>query len=269
MRRLFVVFIAAVSSIALVQIASAAPVAPAWTGFYIGANFGGGWGNRNVDYAANDRASVFAFTLGAQPPATSFETSGALGGVQAGYNWQFNPVWLIGFETDFDWSGMKGSSSNAFLLTNLDPVAAPLDERIKWFGTVRARLGYLPVDNFLVYITGGLAYGRVDRSGSFVTSAGLISQFVPVGFNCGPGVCFAGSSSSVAAGWTLGGGLEYRLWEHFSLKAEYLYVSLDGKSLTETALQFTPGVTPIPSTFNANYSRTTFNVARLGLNWHF
>ncbi len=110
---------------------------------------------------------------------------------------------------------------------------------------------------------------RVDRSGSVTFPAGNLSQIVPFGFNCGPSVCFAGSSSRVTAGWTLGSGLEYRLWEHLSLKAEYLYVSLNGKSLTETALQFSPGVTPIPSSFNANYGRTTFNVARVGLNYHF
>jgi hypothetical protein len=51
------------------------------------------------------------------------------------------------------------------------------------------------------------------------------------------------------------------------LKAEYLYVSLESKPVTETALF--SGCTCAPASFNANFSRTTFNVARLGLNYRF
>ena len=87
-----------------------APVASTvnWTGFYLGANVGGGWGSRSVDYAANDPATVLLFApapgLGGAPPSTSFKSSGAIGGLQIGYNWQFNRNWLVGVETDFDWS---------------------------------------------------------------------------------------------------------------------------------------------------------------------
>jgi outer membrane immunogenic protein len=34
----------------------------------------------------------------------------AIGGAQIGYNVQFNPAWLVGIETDFSASGIKGSS---------------------------------------------------------------------------------------------------------------------------------------------------------------
>jgi hypothetical protein len=45
-------------------------------------------------------------------------------------------------------------------------------------------------------------------------------------------------------------------------------VSLESKSITETALMTIPGF-PTPSSFNGNFSRTNFNVVRVGLNYQF
>jgi hypothetical protein len=77
-----------------------APVAPtdSWTGFYLGGNFGGAWGDPTVSFAAND---PLASTLGPGGPI-KFDPTGSLGGFQAGINWQFNQSWVFGFETDFD-----------------------------------------------------------------------------------------------------------------------------------------------------------------------
>lgn len=244
-----------------------------WNGFYIGANIGYAWGNRGVNSSPNDPASAVLFLpgFGGTPPSQSFTSSGALGGVQLGYNWQFNRNWLVGLETDFDWSGMRGSGSSSGIVGGIDPFTAKVDEQIKWFGTVRARLGYLPTDNLLTYVTGGFAYGRVEHSGSFFNS-GAAYTLVPGGaFSvvcAANATCFSGSSSSVNVGWTAGAGFEYAIWRNITIKAEYLYVSLGIKSLTETALATnTPGDTP--GSFNANYNRTSFNVARVGVNIRF
>jgi opacity protein-like surface antigen len=50
-----------------------------------------------------------------------------------------------------------------------------------------------------------------------------------------------------------------------TVKAEYLYISFGGGSLTETAV----GAPSPPSTINVTYGRTNLNAARLGMNWHF
>jgi opacity protein-like surface antigen len=105
MRRMSIAVIAAASSVALMQIASAAdlprkapaytPPAPAvysWTGFYIGANIGGGWGDRNVTYTSNDPAAPIFFHFFGPLPPTSFRIDGVIGGAQLGYNWQFHPI---------------------------------------------------------------------------------------------------------------------------------------------------------------------------------
>jgi outer membrane immunogenic protein len=285
MRFIPVTCLASLSSLVLMPFASAADMpakAPAykppvvitqsWTGFYVGGNIGGGWGNRSVDYAPNDPASVALFapaTAGA-PPSETFRTSGVIGGIQLGYNWQFNRNWLAGLETDFNWSDMKGSGTSGGIIGGLFPFTAPVDEHIKWFGTVRARLGYLPVDNLLLYLTGGFAYGQVEHTASYVTFGGATGANIG-GFSavCAGGgtTCLAGASTGTGVGWTVGGGLEYAIWQHWTIKGEYLFVSLDSQSVTETALVFVGGTAP--SSFNANFGRTTFNVARVGVNYRF
>jgi outer membrane immunogenic protein len=246
------------------------PPAYGWTGWYIGGNVGGGWGHRDVSFTANDPIAANVV-----PPGQSIDTKGVVGGLQLGYNWQFQPNWLLGFETDFDWSGIRGSSTAPFTALQ-DPYTSTVDEHIEWFGTVRGRLGWLPWNNnLLIYGTAGFAYGRVKHTGSLSEAPGHGDGVaaIPPGpsFSCGLGgtnPCFVGSSGNTATGWTAGGGVEYALWQQWSLKLEYLYVSLASKGLTETAQSvLNPGNTP--ASFNANFGHTNFNIVRVGLNYQF
>jgi outer membrane immunogenic protein len=246
----------------------ARPMAPAaynWTGFYIGGNVGGGWGTTNIGYVANDPGSAAAFGSNGTPNVSSVKTSGVLGGIQVGYNWQFAPTWVAGLEADFDWSGLKNSGTTGnFFVTGAGPFAATAKERIEWFGTARARLGYLPMNNFLTFVTGGLAYGRVNQSTAYINNSGVNITFVgPPNLNCPPAsTCLAGSSSTTAVGWTAGGGFEYAIAPKWTVKGEYLYVSLAGSAVTETQ-------SASASSINANFGRTNFNVARVGVNYRY
>jgi outer membrane immunogenic protein len=241
-----------------------------WTGFYVGANIGGGWGSQIVGYAPNDPMAVSLFLSGGAPPPASFSTSGILGGIQFGYNRQLSTSWLVGVETDFDGSGIRGSGSTNGIYAPYftAPFNAPVQNQIDWLSTVRARLGYLPTNNLLVYATAGLAYGRVAQSGSWNTNTGFSFGDGFHTVNCfGNPVCFAGSSSGISTGWTAGAGLEYALRQNWTIRAEYLYASLGRGSVTETVLGPTPGA--LPSSFNANFGRINFNVARVGFNYEF
>src|SRR5579864_1150836 len=85
------------------------PVA-SWTGFYIGANGGYGWKDSTASIAPGDPATSFVTGSGHQivdPASTSLNTSGGLGGVQIGYNWQFDRTWVAGFEADFDGADIR------------------------------------------------------------------------------------------------------------------------------------------------------------------
>lgn len=252
--------------------AQATPPTPAyhWTGFYIGVNVGGGWSSNGATFTPDTASNNFFAPgpAGLLPNSVSLAPAGVIGGLQLGYNWQFDPHWLIGVEADFNGSDMKGSAANSGTTIGT-PIANSEDERIRWFGTVRARLGYLPMDNYLVYFTGGFAYAGVDRSASLTSASGINSNGT-TGFMCIANVtCFAGSSSTTATGWVLGGGLEYKLWKNLSVKAEYLRIGLGAGSLTETALLPPSGSPTVLSTIGVTYGRTNLNVARLGMSWHF
>jgi outer membrane immunogenic protein len=110
--------------------------------------------------------------------------NGVIGGGQIGYNIQFSPRWVLGFEADIQGSGERRSNAFAdpFSTTVCSTVPPPgagcavfgtlnataataYDTNISWFGTVRGRLGFLIGDQVLLYGTGGLAYGRVELSG--------------------------------------------------------------------------------------------------------
>ena len=157
-----------------------------WTGGYIGLNAGYAGGKfKYNDYAGNSAKD---------------NASGFLGGVQAGYNWQFDQA-IVGIETDFQGGNLKSDAEVSF-----NGQTAGAEAKVNWFGTTRVRLGYTPVDRFMVYATGGVAYGKVKAS----AFDGVNSY----------------SQSDTKVGYTVGAGAEYALTNNVTLKSEYLYTDL-------------------------------------------
>jgi outer membrane immunogenic protein len=240
--------------------------APTWTGFYVGGNVGYGWVDPTATFTANP-ASYLGTIIGAGAPVT-FDMVGALGGVQVGYNWQLNAQWLAGAEVDFDFAGFKGSgtSSNNTLIGV--PFSSTADEHVNWFGTERLRFGYLPSNNVLLYGTGGVAQGGVKQSVSYVNGSPFGIFDADGDCALGPSGCYIGSSSRIATGWAAGGGLEYAFADHWSVRAEYLYINLGDNNFSESvAASNTPGVPA--STISVHYSPTILQTLRVGMNYRF
>jgi outer membrane immunogenic protein len=149
-----------------------------------------------------------------------------------------------------------------------------VQQTIAWYGTLRGRLGFLPASNLLVFGTGGLAYGRVANSGTYSSIGSPVGSFSGTlggfSFTCttNGSPCFAGTSSQIRVGYTLGGGFEWLFWQKWSVKAEYQYVNLGSAPLRFSALGLA-GAGTIPSSFNANFARDDFQVVRAGVNYHF
>ena len=166
-----------------------------WNGVYVGANLGYQWG----------KVTNWGPT----------EPSGIMGGGQIGYNWQFGTVGArprgrhpgLGRERH-----LRGATSSP----------------IRGSARVRGRAGYA-MNNVLVYVTGGLAYG------------GGTVDFGPA------------SESQTHLGWTIGAGVEVGLTPNWSAKAEYLYVRLEDRGYV---------LTGVNNGFQSN-------VFRLGVNYRF
>ena len=183
-----------------------------WTGFYVGLNAGYGMG----------KASVTAPT----GSTGDFSANGALAGATLGYNFQTGS-WVWGAEGDLDYSGMKGTSSSFCV--------GPCTVSNRWLGTARARIGYAGWNNWLPYLTAGVAAGSVK-------------------FEQG-----SDTNTHTKIGWTAGLGVEYALFTNWSVKGEYLYTDLG----TSTCPAGTCAVLyDITTKFKAN-------LIRLGVNYRF
>jgi outer membrane immunogenic protein len=75
------------------------------------------------------------------------------------------------------------------------------------------------------YVTGGLAYGKVDLEGTNSVTSFCCAIGAPVTFSFSPSQAFG--HSQVNTGWVVGYGTEGKLLiPGWTLKAEYLYVDL-------------------------------------------
>ena len=117
-----------------------------WTGLYFGANAGYAWGkDRSVTFSPND---IIASDEVGTPSPIAYNSRGGLAGVQIGYNWQIARSWLVGLETYLDFSNIRGRGTSSVTIEDeIDVQDVNLiqsaSERIKWFGTLRGRLGFL------------------------------------------------------------------------------------------------------------------------------
>jgi len=108
-----------------------------WTGPYVGATIGGGFGT------ANTKSGGRSHDIG---------MNGVVGGAYAGYNYQVTPNFLVGGEGDFLFSGQEGDSRFS---------GARIKQRAEWLASIRARAG-VTFDRFLVYGTGGVAFAGLE-----------------------------------------------------------------------------------------------------------
>jgi outer membrane immunogenic protein len=259
---------------------------PLWNGFYIGLNAGGTWSSsNNINTIAFpgpcDPASGLGCSLSPNYSTLSaigatfsvpVSTSGFIGGGQLGYNYQFANNWVVGIEADIQ--GIAGSHKSASVFTTVPSPnfpAQPLlsvdtaSRSIDYLGTLRGRIGFLATPTFLLYGTGGLAYGGVRLNTSIVQSGpGLVFLGVPSSF---------GSASTTRVGWTAGGGVEWMFLPNWSLKVEYLYYDIGNLTNTPSPIVGLNGVAPVGSVFMTSFPRTTTrfngNIVRAGINYHF
>jgi outer membrane immunogenic protein len=255
MKRLVTTIATAALSLGLVQAAAAAdlpakarPYAPPppvanWSGFYIGGSVGGGVASLPVH--DND---CFICTL----PSEDFKKGGFVGGVYVGYNWQVNPNFLLGVETDFNWTSFKADDTTCLDLCDNSSDRFVTSSKLDYFGTIRARAG-LVVGNAMAYVTAGAAYARIKSSYQEVdgpAGGGNLESFA--------------EDNSTHWGIAAGAGVEYMPASNWVIRAEYLYLDFVKKNFE--IFDAEPVVTP--SGFRLGKSANA-HIARVGLAYKF
>ncbi len=218
-----------------------------WTGFYAGLNagyaFNGDADLKDVRYVKNNVS--YSFANGGFNSYRKSDEGSFTGGGQVGYNYQMGSV-VFGIEADFNYINTKNEYAMDYVNANnrlVDSVRA--ESKVEWFGTVRPRLGFTPVDRLMVFVTGGLAFGEIKNSATY--------EFATYNFSR--------SKSDTRAGWTVGAGAEYAVTNNITVKGEYAYVDLGDSHFTVQRDGFDEYVTM--------KEKTNFHVVRAGVNYKF
>jgi outer membrane immunogenic protein len=250
-----------------------------FAGFYAGATVGGALGGTKYLETPGGGFGPYTVTFmnPAPPPPTltglvspaasvagvgtsSTAPRGVLGGLEAGYNWQFGHF-VVGVETDFSgWDMSSSSGMSAFgappAILNPPPSPGTLPPSTliaytasgtvtsNWLYTLRPRVGFAN-GNMLTFLTAGLAVTNLRFSESITLGTGA-----PI---------LTGSLSNTVVGWTVGGGVEYALSYNWFIKAEYLYANFSNQTASQTVGAFPSLTGTATANLNANILRGGFD----------
>ena len=229
MKRLFLPGISVTACLlAVVSIASATDLAPparpyykappppllfTWTGCYIGGHVGAGWDTKTTWTDAFDD--------------TSYSIAGVIGGAQGGCDYQFASQWVLGFEGAWSGADIRGSGA-------LPGLAEPstVESRINSIATATGRLGFVPVDRWLLYFKGGGAWAHETHT---------LTDF--------------GEAAVTRSGYSVGGGIEWAIATNWTATIEYDYMNF--------------GSTPILFTNDQAAVDLKLHSFRVGINYKF
>jgi len=207
-----------------------------WSGFYVGAHVGVGWGRKQWSGPGCDTFDGFSLCGGAN--RGSHTATGPLGGVQAGFNLQSGYA-VFGIEAQYSWANLKGDHRDTAsgVLPDIPGVPGPalftrtdlFATSIKGIGTIAGRIGLTswPNDRTLFYVKGGAAYVKEDYTQSLSATIDRTC-----GSNCDITANGQLSASHSRWGWMAGIGVEYGLFDNWSAKVEYNYLDFGNKSVT-------------------------------------
>jgi opacity protein-like surface antigen len=244
--------------------ASSAPTRN-WDGWYAGGQIGYSWTNtdygRTVVSLTND---LFRSTT-LQDPVSQLTLLGRANGRSPGFgafvgrNFQYDDI-VFGVEANYNYWSSLATSIAASLgpiqiaqpTLVLPPGATAADGvtlkgsaalQVKDEMTFRGRAGWATGD-FLPYVFGGLAVGRMDATRTVSSSVTRTINFADGSSTSFQLPQFAltatdGRSNNFVVGWTGGLGMEYMLWGNVFLRGEWEYIrfiSIKDTSVTQNSV---------------------------------
>ena len=186
-----------------------------WSGFYIGANGGGGWSRKCWNNTNSTTFGVIAaFGEGCA------DASGGLAGGQIGYRWQ-SANWVFGVEGQGDWASLKGST-NSLLFTG--PGGLVNRSKVDGIGLLTGQVGYA-WNNVLWYVKGGGAVVG-DKYRGISTVTGLAVD----------------QATQTRWGGAIGTGVEVGFAPNWTVGVEYDHLFLGNNSVNFVSLAAPAGV---------------------------
>lgn len=187
----------------------APPLPPAynWTGFYFGLDAGGAISAFPLN--ANGSFSPALAGIG-DPGVLGTGAGGFVAGGFVGFNWQFAPQWVLGFEVGADATGLNSNGSGTSTLNGANLFTVTSKFSLPWDAYADAKLGFLIARNLMLYGIGGFSFGEIKENASLQSA-----------FSGGA----AGAFDDMHSGWNLGAGIDWCVDPHVCLGARYRYVS--------------------------------------------
>jgi outer membrane immunogenic protein len=207
-----------------------------WSGFYIGANGGGGWSHNCLD-VTNFRGPIAPVREGCHDA-----TGGVVGG-QLGYRWQ-SASWVFGLEAQGDWADLKGSNVSLFI------PAWTNNSKIEAFGLFTGQVGYA-WNNVLWYVKGGAAVTDNKYRGTVTTTGALFD-----------------SASDTRWGGVVGTGLEFGFAPNWSVGVEYDHLFMGSHDVTTISTGVLAGITA-GNIFRTDSIRQDVDMVTARINYRF
>ncbi len=205
------------------------------SGLYAGVHAGAQWGNHAT--------TTGALGYNGDNQRWDYGQSGVAVAGEFGYDAHWNSL-VLGPVVELGYVGLNGSGAQP---------GSPGDDTLgksggDFYSALRARVG-MDFDPYLVFVAVGPI--TVHRESRVVDECGIAP--------CG-GTTVDARESGFSWGYTIGGGVEYKILENWSAKLEYLYFNLGDQSVA--------GTTSLGTRYDWT-GAVSGNLLRVGLDFHF
>jgi outer membrane immunogenic protein len=210
-----------------------------WTGVYIGAHVGYGWGDSSASPTGIVGLLVNPFDV---------SHDGFLAGGTLGVNYQSGNI-VLGVEGEWSWTNIDGSNNSTILFGLIPGATLNGTYSNNWIANISGRIG-VAFDTVLVYGKAGIAWANNDYS---------VTATIPGALN------YASTISETETGWLVGLGVEWAFARNWSMKIEGNYMDFGQKNRTFAGIPIGGGFAlPVNSDIDSH-----IGTIKVGINYRF